>query len=104
VPFTSFTVFWRNGGTRPARPVALPCIPSFLARHHASPPFLRTDPKVRKKHDFLQNELEMKKYFCSFFKKMLCSKVALWDINKADENSSICLVVVVLVALVFTYL
>jgi hypothetical protein len=56
VPFTSFTVFWRNGGTRPARPVALPCIPSFLARHHASPLFLRTDPKVRKKHDFLQKE------------------------------------------------
>jgi hypothetical protein len=51
--FTSFTVFWRNGGTRPVRPVVLTCIPSFLVRHHDSPPFLRTILKSGK-NTFLQ--------------------------------------------------
>ena len=35
-----------------APPAPTPCIPSFLARHHASPPFLRTDPESPEKTRF----------------------------------------------------
>jgi len=50
VPFTSFTVCWRKGGTRPARADALPC-PAFLPSLRAIMPhlpFLRTSEKSGK--------------------------------------------------------
>jgi hypothetical protein len=43
-----FSVCWRKGGRRPALPTPTPCIPSFLARQHDSPPFLRTGTQVRR--------------------------------------------------------
>jgi hypothetical protein len=68
--FTSFTVFWRNGGTRPVRPVDLTCIPSFLVRHHVhllssgrsqSPVKTRFPSKGHTRNLFLKKKMFSKK-------------------------------------------